>query len=523
MEKKSEWRPPDLLAATILALATLVFTLMPLNDLLVSITTSIPVSITTSLAIVLLFVPGYTLTCALFPKIEDLGRVVRIALSFGLGIAVVPLICLALNYTPWGIRLVPVAASLAIFTLFTAAAAYWRRMNLPLEERFSIQFRKRKDSLKTEILADEKGRLAERTEKKLERRPPDLLAAVILALATLVFTLTPLNYLPVRIPLGLVMVLFVPGYTLIAALFPKIGDLEGIERIALSFGLSIAVVPLIGLALNYTPWGIRLAPVVISLVTFTIAMAAAAYWRRMNLPLEERFSIQFSEKMGSLKREILADEKGRLDKALTVILILTIIISIAALVYVIVTPKQGEKFTEFYILGPGGKAYDYPTSVQAGNKSTVIVGVVNHEYMLVNYTMHISLNNTPIDDTSTNSTSINSTSYNSTLLNNTPMQQATMNHSSRENVSMEDNSRVIYPILNMNLTLQNNETWERPVTYILNNTGDRQKLEFLLYKEGNFTGSYRDLHLWVNVTETASYPGNATNLMAARDSERNSR
>ncbi len=75
----------------------------------------------------LLFVPGYTLTSALFPKIEDLGRVARIALSFGLGIAVVPLICLALNYTPWGIRLVPVAASLAIFTLFTAAAAYWRR------------------------------------------------------------------------------------------------------------------------------------------------------------------------------------------------------------------------------------------------------------------------------------------------------------------------------------------------------------------------------------------------------------
>ncbi len=514
MEKKSEWIPPDLLAATILALATLVFTLTPLNDLLLSIPTSIP----TSLAIVLLFVPGYTLTCALFPKITDLGRVARIALSFGLGIAVVPLIYLALNYIPWGIRLIPVAASLAIFTLFTAAAAYWRRMNLPLEERFSVQFSKKKDSLKTEILADEKGHLSERTEKKSERRPPDLLAAVILALATLVFTLTPLSYLPVRIPLGLVMVLFVPGYTLIAALFPKIGDLEGIERIALSFGLSIAVVPLIGLALNYTPWGIRLVPVVISVVTFTIAMAAAAYWRRMSLPLEERFSIQFSEKISSLKKEILADEKGRLDKALTIILILTIIMSIAALVYVIVTPKQGEKFTEFYILGPGGKAYDYPTSVQAGNKSTVIVGVVNHEYMLVNYTMHILLNDTPIDET--NSTSINSTSYNSTLLNSTPMQRATMNHSSRENASLKDNSVVIYPILSMSLTLQNNETWERPVTYILNNTGDRQKLEFLLYKEGNFTESYRDLHLWVNVTKTASYfPENATNLTADRGSE----
>ena len=348
-------------------------------------------------------------------------------------------------------------------------------------------------------------------EKKIEGAPPDLMAAIILALMTLVFTLTPLNDLPVRIPLGLVMVLFVPGYTLIAALFPRMGDLEGIERTALSFGLSIAVVPLIGLGLNYTPWGIRLTPVVISLVIFTIAMAVAAYWRRMSLPAEERFSIQFRENIGSLKREILADEKGRLDKALTVILILAIITSIAALVYVIVTPKQGEKFTEFYILGPGGKAYDYPTSVQAGNKSTLIVGVVNHEYMLVNYTMQISLNNTSIVVDSMNSTMTNGTS-----MNRTSMRDIAENHSSRKDASLEDASLVNVIILSMNLTLQNNETWERPVTYIINDTGDQQKLEFLLYREDNFTESYRDLHLWVNVTESVSYPaGSATNLTAA--------
>src|SRR5512137_1185283 len=129
--------------------------------------------------------------------------------------------------------------------------------------------------------------------------PSDLLAAILMALATLVFTLTPLSDLPVRIPLGLLMVLFVPGYTLIAALFPKIGDLDGIERTALSFGLSIAVVPLIGLGLNYTPWGIRLIPVVVSLAIFTVAMAAAAYWRRMNLQAEERFAIHFKETMNS--------------------------------------------------------------------------------------------------------------------------------------------------------------------------------------------------------------------------------
>ncbi len=340
-----------------------------------------------------------------------------------------------------------------------------------------------------------------RMDKIFERIPADLLAAVILAIATLVFTLTPLNDLPVRIPLGLLMVLFVPGYALIAALFPKIEDLEGIERTALSFGLSIAVVPLIGLALNYTPWGIRLTPVVVSLVIFTLAMAAAAFWRRMSLPAEERFSIQFREKIDALKAEISTDEKSRLDKALTVILIITIIMSIAALVYVVVTPKQGEKFTEFYILGLGGKAYDYPTNVQAGNNSTIIVGVVNHEYTLVNYTMQILLNDTPIDDTSMNGTAMNDTSINRTPIENTPI-----NHTSVEKASQEDNSSAIYkkPILSMNLTLPNNETWERPVTYVLNNTGDRQKLEFLLYKEGNFTESYRDLHLWVNVTNIVS-------------------
>ena len=64
MKKKLEWISPDLLAAIILALATLVFTLTPLVDLFVR----IPMS----LAIVLLFVPGYTLTSALFPKILDL-------------------------------------------------------------------------------------------------------------------------------------------------------------------------------------------------------------------------------------------------------------------------------------------------------------------------------------------------------------------------------------------------------------------------------------------------------------------
>lgn len=74
--------------------------------------------------------------------------------------------------------------------------------------------------------------------------------------------------------------LFLPGYTLIEALFPKRGDLGIIERFALSIGLSLAVTPLIGLLLNYTPWGIRLDPIVVSLTLFTLGLCLLAAHRK---------------------------------------------------------------------------------------------------------------------------------------------------------------------------------------------------------------------------------------------------
>nr|QNO46659.1 hypothetical protein LDPDHNFI_00013 [Methanosarcinales archaeon ANME-2c ERB4] len=129
-------------------------------------------------------------------------------------------------------------------------------------------------------------------ENLTERVPADLALAIILTLACILFVLAPrLNETPARVVLGLLLVLFLPGYSLIALLFPRGGDLDGIERIALSFGLSIAVVPLIGLALNYTPYGIRLVPVLLGLSLFTILLALAAYIRRAGVSEAERFVV----------------------------------------------------------------------------------------------------------------------------------------------------------------------------------------------------------------------------------------
>lgn len=289
-----------------------------------------------------------------------------------------------------------------------------------------------------------------------KRIPSDLLIVIGLVLLTDIFVLAPgINETILRNVLGLPLVLFLPGYALIAALFPAKSDLDGIERTALSFGLSIAIVPLIGLVLNYTPFGIRLLPVLVCLSIFIFIMCWLAYIRRASLPETEAFEISFSAAALSLKNEILEKSESKLDRALTIILILSILMSVATLEYVILTPKEGEHFTEFYVLGPQGIADNYTTDYTLGQSGTMIVGVVNHEYRPVNYTMQVKL----------------------------------------------ENQLLPLPENLQHITLDHNETWEETVTFTPPLVGQNMKLEFLLFNETDKTTPYRDLHLWINVNE----------------------
>jgi len=188
-----------------------------------------------------------------------------------------------------------------------------------------------------------------------------------------------------RIALGIPLVLFFPGYTLIAALFPRKGSLGGVERIALSFGLSIAVVPLIGLILNYTPWGIRLYPVLISLTVFILIMSGITWHRRRGLSPGERFTASFALKLPAWKGQ------GTLDRVLSIVLVVAIAGAIGTLIYAIATPKVGEKFTEFYILGTDGKAAGYPTALNLGERREIILGIVNHEQEEANYQVKVRI------------------------------------------------------------------------------------------------------------------------------------
>jgi len=105
---------------------------------------------------------------------------------------------------------------------------------------------------------------------------------VILASTTaLLVFIIPENAFPLvyaRYILGSIFVLWLPGYTLIKALFPE-KELDSVERVALSIAMSLALVPITGLLLNYTAWGIRLTPITISLLALTLTFATAAIVR----------------------------------------------------------------------------------------------------------------------------------------------------------------------------------------------------------------------------------------------------
>jgi uncharacterized membrane protein len=163
----------------------------------------------------------------------------------------------------------------------------------------------RNPSLTKAEVADLVHRLAEQDKVDLEDAPPAtkslseylrlwernlwLYGSLAVSLATvLVIYAMPsaFPFVAIRWVLGSVFVLFIPGYVTVEALFPKGRELDSIERFALSVGLSLALVPLVGLLLNYTPWGIRLTPIVISLTILTVGLAVIALVRKYRISAE---------------------------------------------------------------------------------------------------------------------------------------------------------------------------------------------------------------------------------------------
>ncbi len=104
------------------------------------------------------------------------------------------------------------------------------------------------------------------------------LALVFVPLYFLSFFSEPVVYL--RYFFGSVLVLFLPGYSLMEALFVKKSSFDDLTRYALSFVMSLALVTLISLVLGVSPIGIETLPITVSVALFTIVLLFIALKRR---------------------------------------------------------------------------------------------------------------------------------------------------------------------------------------------------------------------------------------------------
>ena len=175
---------------------------------------------------------------------------------------------------------------------------------------------------------------------------------------------------------------------------------------------------------------------------FIFTMSLVAWLRLRRLEESERFKIEFQ-----VKRP--ASTKNKQRAALLATLIMSVVVSIGVLGYVLAMPEAGEKFTDFYVLGPGGEAADYPTEISVKEEAAVILGIANHERESSSYRIEIVVDGTGYGEVGS-------------------------------------------------INLENDEKWESLVIFSANHVGEDQKVEFILYRDGQME-AYNTIYLLINV------------------------
>lgn len=314
--------------------------------------------------------------------------------------------------------------------------------------------------------------------------PADLAAVVVLTVLLLgAVSLPGVRETPLRIVLGVPFTLIAPGYAIVATLFPEAGGsrseagdsgVDGLERVAFSIGLSIVVVPLCGLALTFTPWGIRLVPVVLVVAAVTVVATVAAAWRRRALPSDEQFRAPLGAWYRAGRDEFLAPD-SRADVLVNAVLIVSLLVAVTSVAYAVTIPPDDEQFTELYLVSEDDgnlTAADYPDQFVRGEGQSVVLGIENHEDESVEYTVVVQLQ--------------------------------------RVDVAAND-SRVTerQRLDRLNVTLGPGETAHREHEITPEMTGENLRVQYLLYRgeppaEPTAENAYRSVHLWIDVEERSA-------------------
>ena len=211
-------------------------------------------------------------------------------------------------------------------------------------------------------------------------------------LAILVVSIPVVRGSAVRIVVAGSFLLFAPGYALVAALFVHTGKLSLLERLVFSVGASFAAVILVGIVLAETPaLGISLETVLASQSLVVVVFLTIAMYRRRAFAPDER-TTPGSDVITFLRAAWYGRAAvGGGSRVLQVAIVLAVVATVGATVYVVATPLPSERYTEFYVQGHDGAIESIPETVGPDEDIELLIGVANHEHRTVEYGLQVQI------------------------------------------------------------------------------------------------------------------------------------
>lgn len=238
--------------------------------------------------------------------------------------------------------------------------------------------------------------------------PDDLAVALVgLVVSAAVLVADP-GMVALEFLFGLPLLLFLPGYGLVSALFPETreritrsqpslssdrdGGIDVVERVGLSVGLSVAMVPLVAMALFAVGIGLVLDALVVGLVLVSGIGLLVGSIRRRRVPAEDRFAPSLSTAVERGYGATVGAETT-LEGGVNVVLVVSVLVAATAFGFALMAPQSTEAGSNLMIVTEQDGSYvagDYP-DLTAGESSQLAVGVRNEEGERADYTVVVEM------------------------------------------------------------------------------------------------------------------------------------
>ncbi|ELY87307.1 hypothetical protein C483_18488 [Natrialba hulunbeirensis JCM 10989] len=244
-----------------------------------------------------------------------------------------------------------------------------------------------------------------RGTRAVARLPTDLVGiAGVAIVAALLLLIVDVSSPVLRAAVGFPLLFVAPGYAAVSVLFPRESPpsetvatplfgqtltVTGVERAALAFGLSVALLPLFGIVIALTPYSFSSVAVVALISGFVLVCAFLAGIRRVRIPEQNRYEFSFARAYDTVHAALFGTDSA-VHTAVNLLLVASMLIALSSVGYALVSPQDGEQYTELQLLTEDDDgelvATDYETTTAPNESVSLAIDLENQEQSEQAYT-----------------------------------------------------------------------------------------------------------------------------------------